>query len=242
MTRAREPVFASDPATLRYYDQRALEYDEWYLGEGLFAERERPGWHEELDSLGEVLRALDPMATIDVACGTAYLSRHLRGPVIGVDRSDAMVRLARSRLAVVAVADALDLPAGRGAVARVFTAHFYGHLPPRERARFLSEVRRVAGELVVVDTASRPGLPPELWQRRVLNDGSEHRVFKRFLDARQLAAEIGGSVLFEGSWFVAARAVHPGRRSPDQCVAPDTASASSASAIDAGTTTAPTML
>ena len=29
-----------------YYDTRAPEYDEWYLGLGRFAARERPGWHE----------------------------------------------------------------------------------------------------------------------------------------------------------------------------------------------------
>jgi SAM-dependent methyltransferase len=240
--RERQPAFGTDPQTLRYYDQRALEYDDWYLGTGLFAERDRPGWHEELESLRELLRALDPAPTIDVACGTAYLSRHLRGPVVGLDRSDAMVRLARSRLAVVAVADALHLPARPRAVARVFTAHFYGHLPPGERARFLAEVRRIACELVVVDTASRPDLPSELWQRRVLNDGSAHRVFKRFLDAGQLAGEIGGSVLFEGSWFVAARAGHPAEGARRQRVVPDSASASSASAMDVGTTRAPTAL
>ena len=34
-----------------YYDRRAPEYDEWYLGTGLFAAQERPGWHEELAEL-----------------------------------------------------------------------------------------------------------------------------------------------------------------------------------------------
>ena len=27
-----------------YYDRRAPEYDDWYLGPGLFADRDRPGW------------------------------------------------------------------------------------------------------------------------------------------------------------------------------------------------------
>ena len=35
-----------------YYDTRAPEYDEWYLGTGRFAERERPGWDEEVGELG----------------------------------------------------------------------------------------------------------------------------------------------------------------------------------------------
>ena len=31
----------------RYYDLRAPEYDDWYLGDGPFADRDRPGWDEE---------------------------------------------------------------------------------------------------------------------------------------------------------------------------------------------------
>ncbi|HVC14179.1 MAG TPA: class I SAM-dependent methyltransferase [Acidimicrobiales bacterium] len=199
------PAFAEDPSTQRYYDQRAGEYDEWYLGEGLFAERDRPGWHEELQRLERLLEALEPGTTLDVACGTAFLSRHLPGGVLGLDRSPAMVSIARGRLGRAAVADALALPVAAGSVTRVFTAHFYGHLPPEERARFLAEVRQVAVELVVVDTATRPGCPAEMVQERVLNDGSRHRVFKRFLSAGQLADEIGGSALFDGRWFVAAQ-------------------------------------
>jgi SAM-dependent methyltransferase len=200
-----QPRFAADPATQRYYERRAREYDEWYLGEGLFAQRDRPGWHEELDRLRAALAALDPVRTLDAACGTAFLSRHLRGRVLGLDRSPAMVGIARGRIGAAAVADALELPVADGAAARVFTAHFYGHLPPEERTRFLAEVRRVGHELVVVDSARRPDGPAEIWQERMLNDGSRHRVFKRFLSAAELAAEIDGSVLFEGRWFAAAR-------------------------------------
>lgn len=31
-----------------YYDRRAGEYDDWWLGAGLFAERDRPGWAAEV--------------------------------------------------------------------------------------------------------------------------------------------------------------------------------------------------
>lgn len=102
--------------------------------------------------------------------------------------------------------DALALPFGPGVFERVFTGHFYGHLPAGERVRFLAEARRVAPELVVVDSALRPGIEPEGWQTRVLDDGSEHRVFKRHLTAAGLAAEIGGRPLLAGRWFVAATA------------------------------------
>jgi len=44
------------------------------------------------------LRGLPPAATLDVACGTAFLTRHLEGMVVGLDQSPAMVAVAASRL------------------------------------------------------------------------------------------------------------------------------------------------
>jgi demethylmenaquinone methyltransferase/2-methoxy-6-polyprenyl-1,4-benzoquinol methylase len=117
-----------------------------------------------------------------------------------------MAALTRRRLGggPVLVGDALALPFPDGAFDRVLTGHFYGHLPPAERAAFLAEAGRVAAELVVVDSALRPGVESEQWQERVLNDGSRHQVFKRFLAVGQLAEEIGGEVALDGTWFVAA--------------------------------------
>ena len=59
----------------RYYDERAREYDDWWLGTGLFAQRLRPGWAEEVDELTGVLGALPPARTLDVACGTGMLTQ-----------------------------------------------------------------------------------------------------------------------------------------------------------------------
>ncbi|TQN43177.1 methyltransferase family protein [Blastococcus colisei] len=207
----REPAFARDAATAQYYEQRAPEYDEWYLGHGRFARRDRPGWDDEVAELVGLVQRLPPSRTLDIACGSGFLTRHLRGTVVGLDRSPAMAALTRSRMASGAalVGDALALPFPDGAFERLFTGHFYGHLPPDERAAFLTEARRVAAELVVVDSALRPGVEAEEWQRRVLNDGSRHGVYKRYLGADQLAAELGGEVLMAGTWFVAARAFRP---------------------------------
>lgn len=200
-------AFAADPATHAYYERRAREYDDWWEGRGLFAGRERPGWEAERRKLIELIAGLPAVRTLDVACGTGYLTRHLRGPLVGVDRSQSMVEMARARLpdGLVVRGDALALPFAPHSFDRVFSAHFYGHLPPVERVRFLAEAGRVAPELVVVDSALRPGVEPEGWQERRLKDGSRHRVFKRFLDADGLAAEIDGEAVLRGRWFVAAR-------------------------------------
>jgi SAM-dependent methyltransferase len=190
-----------------YYDARAPEYDEWYYGEGKFLERERPGWHEELAALADALRALPSARTLDVGCGTGFLTQHLRGDVVGLDQSARMLAVARARLpkAKLLRADALErLPFDDGAFDRVFTGHFYGHLDPDERARFVAEARRVARELVVVDSAFRDDVERESVQERVLNDGTRWTVHKRYFRADELAEELGGGrVLHHGRWFLA---------------------------------------
>jgi hypothetical protein len=92
----------------------------------------------------------------------------------------------------------------------VFTGHFYGHLLEPERAAFLHEARRVAPELVIVYSALRAGVEPELWQEREISDGSRHRVYKRYFEPDSLAAELGGGVvLYAGRWFVAVSSPSP---------------------------------
>jgi hypothetical protein len=71
---------------------------------------------------------------------------------------------------------------------------------------FLREVARVGHEVVVIDAARREDVEAEQWQWRTLSDHSRWRVYKRYFTAEQLAAELGGRILLEGRWFVAARA------------------------------------
>lgn len=139
--------FARDPATAIYYDQRAAEYDELYLGTGRFAARDRPGWNAEVQRLVELVGGLSAARTLDVACGSGFLTRHLGELVVGLDQSRSMVALAKSRLphGVALVGNALDLPFADDSFDRVLTGHFYGHLPLGEREEFLVEARRVAG-------------------------------------------------------------------------------------------------
>lgn len=189
----------------QYYDTRAPEYDEWYRGTGLFAARERPGWDEAVRSLERDLLALSPRRTLDVACGTGFLTRHLRGELTGLDQSSRMLEIAAERVpeATFVQGDALSLPFAGSEFERVFTGHFYGHLEDRERERFLAEAFRVAPQLVVVDSATRPDQPPAQWQTRTLNDGSTFQVYKRYFDAEALAAEVGRGLVFHSSaWFV----------------------------------------
>ena len=181
-----------------YYERRAAEYDDWWLGTGLFEDRDRPGWHADVQALIATLEALPPKRTLDLACGTGFLTRHLPGEVTGIDQSEAMVAIARERGIDAHVGDALE---PRRGYERIFTAHFYGHLDAAQRAAFKA---LPAAEKIVVDSALRPGGPAEDWQERTLNDGSRHAVYKRWFTADALLGELGGGeLLHDGPWFVA---------------------------------------
>src|SRR3954463_2844247 len=170
-----------DEGMRAYYEQRAAEYDDWWLGRGVFAERDRPGWHEEGATVLEAGGALEPRRTLDVACGTAFVTRHLRGDVVGLDQSATMVEIAAARLpdGRAVQGDAVPLPFADRSFERVFTGHFYRHLLAGERERFVAEARRVAPELVVLDSARRDDVGAEEWQERKLDDGSRPPRFKR---------------------------------------------------------------
>ncbi|TML10212.1 MAG: class I SAM-dependent methyltransferase [Actinobacteria bacterium] len=191
-----------------YYERRAAEYDDWWLGTGLLANRHRPGWHEEAAALTRTLEALPRARTLDVACGTGFLTQHLPGEITGLDQSASMLELARAKVpdGRFLQADALELAFADNAFERLFTSFFYGHLEEDDRVTFLSEASRVAGELIVVDSALHAEVEPVEWQERVLNDGSRWQVYKRFFEPDRLAEELGGRVLFAGRWFVAVQA------------------------------------
>jgi ubiquinone/menaquinone biosynthesis C-methylase UbiE len=193
-----------------YYEARAPEYDDWWNGTGRFAARERPGWEVERDALIATLREQPPARTLDVACGTGYLTQHLPGRITGLDASASMLEVAARRVPTAGIVegDALRLPFADGAFERIVTGHFYGHLEEPARSRFLAEAHRVAPELVVVDSALRDDVEPEEHQVRELNDGSRWTVYKRYFTGAGLAAELGGGeVLHEGRWFVVVRAL-----------------------------------
>jgi ubiquinone/menaquinone biosynthesis C-methylase UbiE len=189
-----------------YYERRAPEYDDWYLGTGQYAARVRPGWHEEVEALRVCLRALSMHSVLDVACGTGFLTQHMAGRVVGLDQSAAMLRIARQRVpgGRVLQGDALRLPFRADAFGWLTVCHFYGHLDLGMRTRFLAEARRVAERMLIVDAAWREDVQPEEMQERVLTDGSRHTVYKRYFTPDQLVAEWGGGqVLHSGRWFVA---------------------------------------
>ncbi|GAB3171713.1 class I SAM-dependent methyltransferase [Streptomyces incanus] len=151
------------------WDTRAADFDE-EPDHGLRDPRVREAWAGRLRSwLPE--RASD---VLDLGCGTGSLSllaAEQGHRVTGVDRSPAMVRLAREKLAgrdaVFLVGDAAAPPTGERRYDVVLVRHVLWTLPDPGRAlRHWRGLLRPGGRLVLVEgvwgTVSPVGIPADL--------------------------------------------------------------------------------
>jgi ubiquinone/menaquinone biosynthesis C-methylase UbiE len=189
-----------------YYDRRAPEYD----ATSHELARSDPATAADAIKLEATIASLPSGRILDVACGTGWLTRLLRGRVVGLDQSEAMLRAARRRLpgTVFVRAEVPPLPFPSDSFDLVFSSHFYGHLDREAGGEFIAEAKRVAAAVVVVEQAWRAGLSDQpTIERRTLGNGSTHDVYKRYFTASGLAAELEGAVLLDTPSFVAAKTV-----------------------------------
>src|SRR5207253_1749567 len=118
---AETPRAYSRAGLKEYYHRRAPEYDDWYLGHS-YRDAEVEGFLAERARLERAIAALPPARTLDVACGTGFLTRHLRGEIVALDQSEAMLELAREQApdAEYVLGDAFALPFADDSFERVF--------------------------------------------------------------------------------------------------------------------------
>jgi SAM-dependent methyltransferase len=150
-----------------HWNRRAAHFDEDF-GHSIGSPAERAAWDRVLDLF---LPRHGPLDTLDIGCGTGFLSFELaaRGHrVIGVDFAPAMLALARQKAAERAAAirfeeaDAERLPFAAGSFDLAVSRHLLWTLPHPEAA--IDEwlrVLRPGGRLVVVDGQADVGAAPE---------------------------------------------------------------------------------
>jgi len=197
-----------------YYDRRAPEYDGGVDGasryfRSLGVDVDLHALRDERRAVTRELARLRPCPFVDVGAGPGVFTDQIPGSGFAIDQSENALRRLQAKVdAVPAIrADATALPLRADALTRLFAGHLYGHLEPPERVTFLAEARRVADELVILDSGRPPGVPTEGWQNSGLSDGSTHTVYKRHFDVDALLAEVGGEALFGGSYFVLVRSI-----------------------------------
>jgi len=186
---------------IEYYERRAAEYDS-------------TAWeHPDVDRVGAaivqaILRSLLPATTLDIGCGTGYVSRWLPGDLTLLDASPSMLAIAHERLPEAKLVRAIvpSLPFSDRSFQRAFTANLFGHLTPESRRHLLSDMARVSAETIVLDQVSDDGVFREGIEGRQLLDGTRVEIHKCYFTTERLLAELGrGDVLMDGPAFAIIR-------------------------------------
>lgn len=212
---------------VRYYRERAPEYDDWFLRRGRYDRGAAHGeaWAREVARVeGALFEARPEGRVLELACGTGLWTRQLvktAGSVTAVDASPEVIERNRVRLA----SDRVDYvqadlfgwrpPAG-------FDFAFFGfwlsHVPPARFEEFWQGVRaslRPGGRAFFVDSLPTPAISTanaipgeaDFVMQRELYDGRRFRVIKVFYEPATLEerlARLGwsGRVHASGEFFV----------------------------------------
>jgi demethylmenaquinone methyltransferase/2-methoxy-6-polyprenyl-1,4-benzoquinol methylase len=190
-------------ASLRqYYAARASEY------ERVYAKPERQADLRRLESLLPSMFA--GRRVLEVACGTGYWTQFLvrvAKEIVAIDANPETLKVAAEKpwpagRARFTVADAYALPDDLGLFDAAFAGFWWSHVPVRDRSRCLGSIdRRMApgARIVFLDNLFVEGSSTPIshqdpdgnsYQRRRLDDGSEHVVLKNFPSEAALCADI----------------------------------------------------
>jgi len=188
--------------TLEYYSRRAREYERIYA---------RPERREDLERLrGWVGEQLSGRDVLEIACGTGYWTEIAAAgarSILATDMSEAVLEMARAKTypegrVRFGIADAWSLAPVQGEFDAGLAAFWWSHVPWRRRTEFLAGWHRrlgIGARCVLLDNRYVEGSSTPIarrddegntYQRRRLDDGSEHEVMKNFPTADQMRATL----------------------------------------------------
>jgi ubiquinone/menaquinone biosynthesis C-methylase UbiE len=185
---------------MRYYRERAPEYDSSILGED---DASADPQAQEFRALPQIIARLTPCEqALELACGTGMWTRHVlevARNILAVDASPEMIALNRAKVADARVRyQVVDLFAWEpeNPVDLAFAAFWCSHVPPERLAPMLTMLRRAVrpgGQLCIIDEPnSSPARPPAAepaWRElRALRDGRRFQIVKVYYPPEQLTA------------------------------------------------------
>ncbi len=183
-----------------YYNERAAEYDE------IYTEGKPPGgaadpalYMKEARSLASLVREHCRFRLLDIPCGTGYwLQFYARNcsAITLVDQSENMLRLGRKRahengvepMAEFIRADALEVILAERAYDSILVGFFLSHLTDTQMAVFFEKLRNAlkpGGRVLILDSSwsgYRASRPKEGATQRILNDGRQFEIYKRYFE------------------------------------------------------------
>ena len=201
---------------LRYYRDRAQEYDEWFERRGRYdrGSDHTSAWLDEIERIRIALEEFKPSGDVlEIACGTGLWTRHLVKHADGVTALDAapeMIEQASARIVSIEPPIATVrfvehdvytwLPDRKYDV--VFFGFFLSHVPPARFEAFWQLVDRALkpdGRVFFIDSRYTPEStatdhelrgPQATSVERSLADGRRYEIVKVFYDPDELARRL----------------------------------------------------
>lgn len=210
-----------------YSDARASEYDKNYAGSGPASVSDPDAYREEVSTISRLLPQYIGGDHIDLACGTGFWLQFYEKnchSITLIDQSERMLSECSKRIKELGIErkvhiireDLFNYPFEQNRYDSALIGLLIGLMTkPEERDFFdiLKRILRPEGVFIIIDsvwskeraaTRSKTGI-----QKRVLHDGREFQIYKRYFDKRDfghLANEhkLNLTVIFEGRAFMAA--------------------------------------
>ena len=189
-----------------YYAQRAREYDRIYSGGGPASISDPQVYLDEVEILVEVVKRTCSGDLIDIACGTAFWLPHYADNCTRItlfDQSKEMLAEAQASAAAIGVAerttvlsgDVLTYDVGQVRFDGVLVGFLLSHFTDDEETRFfrlLKSILKPDGRILILDSAWNDARArtrkKEGQQKRVLVDGREFEIYKKYFDESDLSA------------------------------------------------------
>lgn len=212
---------------LRYYDERAPEYEDAYvLGTGTSSIQDPEVFRSEAALLSGIIEQFAGGHLVDLACGTAYWSPYYAArcsSITLIDQSEGMLVEARRKLATLQItdrcsvvrADLFDYDSSQHACDCALIGFFLSHLDDEQERllfRALERMLGTTGRFLILDSAWSPerarfNAKAERQVRR-LNDGTRFEIYKRYVSLDDIAGwasryNVALSVEHFGAAFVA---------------------------------------
>jgi SAM-dependent methyltransferase len=181
----------------RYYAARAPEYDDWWYRRGRYElePAEKKKWDADAAEAEAALTALAPVGSVlELAAGTGIWTRklvRLADRVVAVDANAETLAL-NTPEAELTRADVFEWrPAERFDV--VFFSFWLSHVPEASFEEFWALVRSTlvpGGCVFLIDSGARDGAGAGERQVRMLADGREFTIVKRYWRPRELVERV----------------------------------------------------
>jgi len=183
---------------MSYYDRRAPEYDDIYIGKGPVSIPDPALYKNEAQVTAKIVSTFGTGHLIDIACRTGYwLPYYARNcsKITLIDQSEKMLSECRSRVDELGIRDKCDLIQSdffkasfrNNLFDRALVGFLFSHLSLEEEETFFKRLQRILKpdpQLMVVDSTwskrRQQYRQKEGVQERALNDGRTFAVYKRY--------------------------------------------------------------